>query len=357
MTICVQTRGETRGEPAAAADLLEALVRHAPVGIVVLRTDGRTALLNEAATELLPRGAHVTDLPLLDASGRSVPAELQPARRALRGETVHGYETRVALGGTREAHVRVDAAPIRDSAGGTTGAILYFQDYSALGKLDAEQRHAWNVLGNELRGPLTAISVSAEVLARAADLPPRRRAGAERIHTSVRRLSRMVTDVLEYARSVRGPLPLQREPADLVELVRRGVETALLEAPGREVRVFAPAPVPGGWDASRVELLVEKLVDNALRHGAAARPVDVCCEVRGLDAAIDVADCGPGIAEDAREGLFLPFRSGGGASGRLGLGLYLAREFARAHGGELDVTSQPGGPTCARVRMPIGGRA
>ena len=127
--------------------------------------------------------------------------------------------------------------------------------------------------------------------------------------------------------------------------------------PGREIRVDAPAQtLLGSWDGDRIAQLVDNLVCNALQYGDDA-PVTVSLS-RAADQSLElrVHNAGRAIPADLRERLFDPYWRGKGAEVShprgLGMGLYIVREIARAHGGAVEVRSDDGDGTVFTVRLP-----
>jgi signal transduction histidine kinase len=100
--------------------------------------------------------------------------------------------------------------------------------------------------------------------------------------------------------------------------------------------------------------MVRNLIENAVRHGAA--PIEMAVAVDQDMVRIEISDCGPGVPEAERELIFTPFHRLAGASeaeGGVGLGLSLARQIARRHGGDIACVARAGGGGCFRVTLPI----
>jgi two-component system, OmpR family, sensor kinase len=159
---------------------------------------------------------------------------------------------------------------------------------------------------------------------------------------SVHRLAALITDILDVARIERGVFEVHPEVVDLVALAR---ECAAALSPAESpIPIRAAEDVVVAADPRRVRQCLENLLSNAIRHapqhGAVA--VDVAREVRerGEWARVTVVDEGPGIAPEVLPRLFDRFVTG--SQGGLGLGLYLAKRIAAAHGGDLTVESSPG---------------
>ena len=132
---------------------------------------------------------------------------------------------------------------------------------------------------------------------------------------------------------------------DIAELARAAADgvSPRAAATGTELRVDAPAAVDGEWDARWVTRAIGHLVENAVKFGR-GRPVDVAVLDAGGEARVAVRDRGPGVPGEERERIFGKFERAAPAEhvGGLGLGLWLARAIAEAHGGTVTVDGAPG---------------
>jgi signal transduction histidine kinase len=143
-----------------------------------------------------------------------------------------------------------------------------------------------------------------------------------------------------------GKLELQPVELDLARLVTDIVDgfRASAQRAGSPIGLDTPAAVPGRWDRLRLEQVVSNLLSNAIKYGAGS-PIDVRVRDRGDRVEIEVSDAGIGIALDAQTRIFGRFERG--ASERnyagLGLGLWIVRELAEAHGGTAAVRSAGSG--------------
>jgi signal transduction histidine kinase len=152
-------------------------------------------------------------------------------------------------------------------------------------------------------------------------------------------------------------LGLDRSEVDLAEVVREVIERFELELrrANCEVRLEAPTPVRGFWDASRLDQVVSNLLSNALKFGP-GQPIEVAVTAHCDRAQLSVTDHGIGI-DPARIGtIFDRFVRGVPAShyGGLGLGLYISRQIVWLHGGTISVRSQPGAGATFTVDLPTG---
>jgi signal transduction histidine kinase len=210
-------------------------------------------------------------------------------------------------------------------------------------------------LGHDLRNPLSAIVTAAGLLARRA---PDERTGvtAQRITSSAKRMSRMIEQLLDFARArVGGGIPLARREVDLAEICRRIVTEIQLSAPGRDIALTCDGDLRGWWDGDRLGQVISNLLVNALRHGSEHGAVSIALEDLG-DGRVRLAVGNEGaIPPDTLPTVFDPFHSGrrNSRSGDgLGLGLYIVREIVRAHGGDVLVASSPKEGTRFTVLLP-----
>jgi signal transduction histidine kinase len=198
------------------------------------------------------------------------------------------------------------------------------------------------ILAHDLRNYLAPIRGRVEMLHRRAA----RDGHAPTVHDavelrkSVDRLGRLASDLLDIARIDQGLFELTLEPTDLAVLVRE--IAAGLAVPDSRIEVDVPAEIRVVADVSRVRQAVENLVANAVQHAPPGTPVRIHVAHERSDgessAVIMVSDQGPGIDPKLLPRLFDRFARSSESTG-LGLGLFLARQIAQAHGGRLEVTS------------------
>ncbi|RKH49426.1 GAF domain-containing protein [Corallococcus sp. AB050B] len=171
---------------------------------------------------------------------------------------------------------------------------------------------------------------------------------------SLRSLTRLINDLLDVGRLEQGLFSLRPQPMDLSGLVRELASTA--STPAHPVRFTGPEEFVTVADPDRVRQLLENLVANALKHSPPGQPVDVTLEARdrpeGPWVCVTVSDQGPGIPSELMPTLFERFMRGPGSTG-LGIGLYLARRIAEAHGGALEVASTSSAGTRFELSLPV----
>lgn len=215
--------------------------------------------------------------------------------------------------------------------------------HDRLGAMMADRTRMLAALGHDLRSPLTALRLRAEMV----DDDETR----ERMIATLDEMTEMVDATLAYARGVSTDQPM--EPADLAALLRDLADT--LGETGPPVTVLAPAPVTAPVRRMAIRRALRNLIENAQRYGGGAR-IGVQPDGTGACAVITIDDDGPGIPNHALAHVFDPFtrleQSRSRETGGIGLGLPIARAILRAHGGDVTLANRPGGGLRATARLP-----
>ena len=220
-----------------------------------------------------------------------------------------------------------------------------------------------SVASHELRTPLSTLRLQTTTLSRRmtridlgdADLDLTRQVAV--IDRQVTRLEKLTAALLDVSRLRSGRLELHREAVDLVALVREIVDRFQAETPGAPAVSFeADASIVGEWDPSRIDQVASNLIANAIRYGEGS-PVHVSVRRTSHAGHIVVRDEGIGIAPDQKQRIFERFERAVSSSnyGGLGLGLWIAKQLVDAHGGTIDVESEPGCGATFTVTLPLSG--
>lgn len=196
-----------------------------------------------------------------------------------------------------------------------------------------------SIAAHELRTPLTALHLQLDMLLRALQAEGNARL-VERVRRALRqsrRMAALIDNLLSVSRLMAGKMVLQREPMDLAETAGEVVERLAAEAEraGCKVELRVQGPVRGSFDPIRVEQILTNLLTNAFRY---APGTEVMVEVEGdaKRARVRVRDRGPGLPAHHRQNIFERFETAGQRiTSGLGLGLYISRQLAEAHGGTI----------------------
>jgi signal transduction histidine kinase len=208
--------------------------------------------------------------------------------------------------------------------------------------------------GHEINNPLAVISGRAQLLLTGERDPQRRRELAV-IAAQALRIHEMIADLMLFAR----PPEPRLATCDLGDLVERVLETFRAEARHRDVQLVLnrpPRPVAVHADATQISVAVAALLRNSFEAMVGAGRIKVSVDWHGpltaRRAEIVVTDDGPGLPDEVRRHLFDPYFSGRTAGRGLGLGLSKCWRIMHAHGGNVEVASEPGGGARFRLLLP-----
>ncbi|WP_176069066.1 sensor histidine kinase [Anaeromyxobacter diazotrophicus] len=356
-----------RGEPpqgegevlAAAASLLDGFFDAAPVGLALLDRELRVIRVNDVLARLAGRPGLVPGGPLeVVLPALASPELLAAARRAVAaGET--SPELAIAAGEepgrppeARRALVATCYA-LRGTAG-ILGVGLVVQDVTRRRQQQEFHERVLGIVGHDLRSPLAAVRISAQILGRAAPDPRHARLLGV-IEGAARRMQRIIEDLLDYtAARVGGGIPIRPSSVDVAQVCREVVAEALAADPDRVARCEGEGDPVAELDPDRLGQALANVVGNAFRYGTPEHAIEVRWRGEPDAVVVEVSNRGPIIPPELVGHVFEPFRRGvhpGGEGGGLGLGLFIARHIVAAHGGELTLRSDAG-ETCFTVTLP-----
>lgn len=230
--------------------------------------------------------------------------------------------------------------------------LLEAQHAEALREADRLKGALLASVSHDLRTPLTAIKALA---GRPGGLTPH---DARVIEGEADRLGRLLDALLDWSRIQGGALPSRVEfntADDLLDAARRAAVGAMGQRPV-VVRLAGDGVLAGHFDLVLSVRIVSNLLENAGKYAPAAEPVELWAAREGDRLVIGVRDQGPGLPAEEHDRIFEPFARGRSVSpdsAGVGLGLAIAREFARAQGGDLLYVSPPGGGAEFRLLLPL----
>ncbi len=234
----------------------------------------------------------------------------------------------------------------RDELGDLTQDINRMAD-DVQGMLEAK-RQLMLAISHELRSPLTRAKVALELLDD--------EAVRQSILEDIDEMERLIADLLESEALNTRHAILRREPTDLGDLLQAVIDTDFAEQRGRIDVLLPDDRLEEQLDVTRVRLLVRNLVENALRYSPPeGEKVQISASRSGDHLEMRVGDHGDGIPAEHLERITEPFYRAdparSRATGGIGLGLYLCRLIAEAHGGALQIDSEPGRGTVVTVTL------
>jgi signal transduction histidine kinase len=218
------------------------------------------------------------------------------------------------------------------------------------------------IASHELLTPLTPLELqlaNARLIARrdAANPTIERMTGMlERAHRHVRRMTHLVNSLLDVTRINSGSFELQRSEVELGEVVRQAVAAAYdhLERSGSTLTVTVPVPVHGRWDPLALQTAVGNLLSNAIKFGG-RQPIELAVSRKGDLGQVSISDRGIGIAPEALARIFERFERAVPAEqyGGFGIGLWITKRIAEAHGGRVAVRSEAGSGSTFTLELPL----
>jgi PAS domain S-box-containing protein len=232
-----------------------------------------------------------------------------------------------------------------------------FLERKQLEELEKSKSTFLRLAAHELRAPLSVISGYVSLLAGESKLDQRTvdQKVVPTLSEKTAEMRRLVDQMLEAARLEDGSLALRLEQVDLGDLVRKSV--ALTQNGADKAHSIEASPVMDELvvrvDPERIAMILNNLLSNAIKYSPKGGTVIMSARRDGARATVSVADQGVGIGEDQRDllfGRFVRLRSAGASHvGGTGLGLYLSRELARMHGG--DLVLEQSGPEGSRFAL------
>lgn len=231
----------------------------------------------------------------------------------------------------------------------------------ALREADQRKDEFLAMLAHELRNPLTPIRNAAHVLGHLDLAEPRLHWAQDIIERQVGHLTRLVDELLDVSRIVRGKVTLQLAPVELADLVRQTRESVqpIMSAKGHRLEVRMPEDkVYIQGDLVRLVQILQNLLTNAAKYTPDGGRIELLGQVRETEMEFRVRDNGMGISPELLPSVFDLFRQGkrtlDRAQGGLGIGLTLVRQLVEMHGGRVSVASPgPGQGACFTVRLPL----
>ncbi len=226
--------------------------------------------------------------------------------------------------------------------------------------LDHSKEMFLAILGHDLRTPLGAVMLSAEFMLQTKELKEPHLTLASRIVSSSRRMNQMIGALLDFTRSRLGAgIPIVRADMDMGKVVHDVVNEISAAHPDRTIKVDARGELRGEWDCPRISQLLSNLIGNAVEYGSAGTTATVDVKSDDKEITLAVHNHGDVIPPDELRAIFNPMKrseagsaAAGGASGNLGLGLYIADRIVHAHKGRIEVKSSEERGTTFTVHLP-----
>lgn len=340
-------------------------------GLLVIDQRQQVVLANEAFSKLLGRrneqfmGTAVADLPWLDAAGAPLPAAAFPWSAALaQGAVQRDVQLKLRDGEGRLRSFVVNCSPVLSTGGKASGVLVSLEDITLLEQSRVELRAAKDEaeaanqakseflanMSHEIRTPMNAILGFTELLRRGYGRTERDSTRyLDTIHQSGRHLLGLINDILDLSKVEAGQLTVEKIACAPHEVVQGALSELQLKAREKGIalslRLHTPVPERVQSDPARIRQVVLNLLSNAVKFTERGS-VEAVLACNGTAYTIEVNDTGIGMDPGKVESMFDPFTQADVSItrrfGGTGLGLAISRRLARALGGDLAGTSQPG---------------
>ncbi|MFP4896903.1 ATP-binding protein [Paraburkholderia sp. EG304] len=212
-------------------------------------------------------------------------------------------------------------------------------------QIEEDRNLLLGMLGHDMRSPLQAIQMTAAYLA-ALNAGGKVSEAAARLIRSGARMQALLDDLTDFNRTKLGlGINVMPRNVDLTQVLAEELDELRAVHPDKQILLNVSGDLRGTWDGQRLQQLLQNLVLNAIKYGAKNAPVTVDATGDTTQVRIDVINQGPAIGQATLECIFDPLTRGpdrptaSGAETSLGLGLYIAREIARAHHGAIEARS------------------
>jgi signal transduction histidine kinase len=360
-------RQSSLGELLEAQLAAQATIDSLPDPVLVVALDGELRQANAAAEAVFKVRAE---------AGAGALATLDPAVRAaverLRQHVAAGHGSYVPKGldeaiklttGDGDRLLLPRAAPLYADEGDVTGATLVFQDVTRLRRFEELSNDVVATVAHELRTPLTSLRMAVHLLAEHTVGPLTAKQGdlVFAAREDCDRLQSIVDELLDLSRIAADRIELRLSTHDPEQLVDDAIEVQRSAAATRNIALrseLLPDTPAVAADRERIGLVLANLIGNAIRYSPAGSAVTLRAAPRDGALRVEVSDHGPGVPADQQPVIFDKYvRGPDAAPGGAGLGLFIAREIVRAHGGAIGVDSLPGHGATFWFTLPLAAAA
>ena len=321
--------------------------------VAIFSVEGSLQNVNRAAETLLGLRTDSSSKDPLKSVNTSIAAVIERVRsHVLSGKGAYsprGFEDAVQLPTLMgDRYFLPRGRPVYETKGVIVGATVILQDVTRLRRFEELKNDIVATVAHEFRTPLTSLHMAIHLCTEQVAGPLTDKQ-AELLHAAREdcdRLQAMVDDFLDLSRIEAGRVELYPLPTEVAGLIKLAVEVSKSEADDKGVILNASPSLPSGSvlaDHDRTAHVFSNLIGNALRHTPPGGSVTLAAAVAENSVRFTVTDTGNGIAKEYQERIFEKFYQvpESGPKGT-GLGLYIAKEIIRAHGGEIGVESEPG---------------
>jgi NtrC-family two-component system sensor histidine kinase KinB len=346
-------RKSSLGELLQAHLSMQAAIDSIPDPVAIFSVEGSLQNVNLAAETLLGLKTDSSSKDPLKTVNASTAAVIERVRsHVLSGKGAYsprGFEDAVQLPTLlADRYFLPRGAPVYETRGVVVGATVILQDVTRLRRFEELKNDIVATVAHEFRTPLTSLRMAVHLCTEQVAGPLTDKQ-AELLHAAREdcdRLQGMVDDFLDLSRIESGRVEIYPLPTAVADLIKHSVEDCKAEADLKGVNLSASLSLPSVSvlaDHDRIAHVFSNLIGNALRHTPKEGSITLDGTLADNSVRFAVTDTGSGIPKEYHERIFEKFYQvpESGPKGT-GLGLYIAKEIVRAHGGKIGVESEPG---------------
>jgi signal transduction histidine kinase len=345
-------RQSSLGELLEAQLAAQATIDSLPDAVIVIALDGELRHANQAAEAMLKVNteAGATALATVEPAVRAVVEKLRQHVASGHGAYVpKGLEEAIKiLTADGERALLPRAAPLYAEEGDVVAATIVLQDVTRLRRFEELRNDLVATVAHEFRTPLTSLRMAVHLLSEET-VGPLTRKQADLVFAAREecdRLQSIVDELLDLSRIQADRMELRTSQLDPEQVVTSVLDAHATEAEARHARLRSEI-LPGMpailADRERLQLVLDNLISNAIKYGPDGGAIAVRAVQRERFLRIEVVDDGPGVPTEYQQAIFDKYvRVPDAPKGGAGIGLYIAREIVRAHGGEIGVECEPG---------------
>ncbi len=360
-------RKSSLGELLQAHLSMQAAIDSLPDPVVIFAVGGDLQNVNQAAQTLLRVTSETgvkEPLKAVDVAVRNVLERMRSHVLAGKGAyNPRGFEDAVKLPTVLgDRYFLPRATPVYETRGVIVGATVLLQDVTRLRRFEELKNDLVATVAHEFRTPLTSLRMAVHLCTEQV-VGPLTDKQADLLHAAREdcdRLQAMVDDLLDLSRIESGRAELYPLPAPVSTLIESAIEAHKAEADAKGLHLSADQRVPEVKvlaDQERIGHVFANFIGNAMRHTPQNGSVTLGAQVSNGTVRFTVTDTGTGIPKEYQERLFEKFFRVPEADPRgTGLGLYIAKEIVRGHGGEIGVQSEPGKGSTFWFTLPTGAK-
>jgi PAS domain S-box-containing protein len=359
-------RGHVEEALARSEESFRNIVEAATEGIWVIDEESKTVFANRRIADMLGYTRE-------EMAGRSLFEFMTPEQKALAEKNVarrqmgiqEQHDFRFLRRDGTQLWAIVSTYPRFHADGCYAGALAMITDISdrkkaeeLIRKNSEDLKDLIEIAAHELRHPATVFKGYAQILMENWEDLDREtiQEALSGIDEATTRLMRLVTSLLEASCLERGNIDLSLSEIDPVGPVRSAIEEFGLRELDRELRLTCAGLDKEEMDADKVKQVLEILIDNAAKYSDTESPIDIGCVKVDGEIVYSVADLGPGIPDEDREGIFTRFYHAGDVLHHsvpgIGLGLYIAKVIVEVHGGWISEEPRDGGGSVFSFGIP-----